>query len=156
MNLIQLLETSEEKTVAEASNALECSHFKHYRKSGIEENQKRLKLLYRLLQQCVESKSFIPLTDHIRDIARERFNCGFALHEVYMAVNILEETVWKRIINCLNPLEFAEALGLVSTVFGAGKYTLANTYVSLAGQTKVPSLDLSELFKGAREIEASV
>lgn len=156
MNLIHLLETSEEKTIAEASNVLERSYLYHYKKSGVEENQKRLKLLYRLLQQCVESKSFIPLTDHIRDIARERFNCGYALHEVYMAVNILEETVWKRIINCLNPIEFAEALGLVSTVFGAGKCTLATTYVSLASQTKVPSLDLSELFKGTREIEASV
>ena len=44
--------------------------------------------------------------------------------------------------------ELARALGLVSTVLGAAKDSLARAYVSLASQTKAPSLDLSALFKG--------
>ena len=46
------------------------------------------------------------------------------------------------------PDELARALGLVSTVLGAAKDSLARAYVSLASQTKAPSLDLSALFKG--------
>ncbi|MGD2092388.1 MAG: hypothetical protein PVH61_39840 [Candidatus Aminicenantes bacterium] len=148
MSLIQLLETRKDKIIDEANMALERTHLEHYEKSGVEENERRLKLLYQLLLPCVKSRNLNPLTDHIRDIARERFYSGFALYEVHTAINVLEETIWRQILKYLNPLEFAEALGLVSTVLGAGKSTLANVYVSLASQTKVPSLDLSALFKG--------
>ncbi len=46
------------------------------------------------------------------------------------------------------PDELAEALGLVGTVLGAAKDALARAYVSLAGKSKAPSLDLSALFEG--------
>jgi hypothetical protein len=148
MSLIQLLETNEDKMVNEANLALERTHLGNYEISGVEENKKRLKHLYHLLLQSVKSRDLAPLTDYIRDIARERFNSGFSLYEVHTAINVLEETIWRQIIKHLQPLELAEALGLVSTVLGAGKSTLANAYVSLASQTKAPSLDLSALFKG--------
>jgi hypothetical protein len=41
-----------------------------------------------------------------------------------------------------------QALGLVGTVLGAGKDSLARTYVTLATQTRAPSLDLRALFAG--------
>jgi hypothetical protein len=62
-------------------------------------------------------------------------------------MNVLEETLWRRILKKLPPDEFARALGLVSTVFGAGKDALARRYVSLASKAKAPSLDLQKLFK---------
>jgi len=148
MILIQLLEKNEDKIIDEANIALERTHMAHYEKSGVEENKQRLKHLYHLLLQSVKSRNLVPLTDYFRDIARKRFNSGFSLHEVHTAINVLEETIWRQIITHLQPLELAEALGLVSTVLGAGKSTLANAYVSLASQTKAPSLDLSALFKG--------
>ena len=150
MSLIQLLETRKDKIIDEANMSLERTHLEHYKKSGVEENERRLKLLYQLLLPCVKRRNLNPLTDYIRDIARERFHSGFALYEVHTAINVLEETIWRQIIKHLQPLEFAEALGLVSTVLGAGKSTLANTYVSLASKTKAPSLDLSALFKGTQ------
>ena len=150
MNLIQLLETKKNKIIDNANTALGRAHLGHYEKSSVEENKKRLKHLYHLLKQSVESKNLIPLTDYIRDIAAERFNSGFTLYEVHTAINVLEETIWEQIIKDLKPLEFAGALKAVSTVLGAGKSTLANTYVSLASQTKAPLLDLSALFKGTQ------
>ena len=107
-----------------------------------------MKHLYHLLLQSVKNKNLVPLTDYTRDIARKRFDSGYSLYEVHTAINVLEETIWRHIINHLHPLELAEALGLVSTALGAGKSTLANAYVSMASQTKAPSLDLSALFKG--------
>ena len=148
MNVIQLLEKNEVKMIDEANTALERTHLEHYEKSGVEENKQRLKHLYHLLMQSVKNKNMVPMTDYTRDIAHKRFNSGFSLYEVHTAINVLEETIWRHIIDHIQPLELAEALGLVSTVLGAGKSTLANTYVSLASQTKAPSLDLSALFKG--------
>jgi hypothetical protein len=148
MSVIQLLEKNEVKMIDEANNALERTHLEHYEKNGVEENKERLKHLYHLLLQSVKDKNLVPLTDYTRDIARKRFDSGYSLYEVHTAINVLEETIWRHIINHLQPLELAEALGLVSTALGAGKSTLANAYVSMASQTKAPSLDLSALFKG--------
>jgi hypothetical protein len=61
---------------------------------------------------------------------------------------VLEETIWIHILKELPPTEYAEALGLVSTVLGTGKDTLARRYVSLSSKTKASSLNLQSLFTG--------
>ena len=86
---------------------------------------------------------------HAEQIATERFNAGFDLWEVQTAFNVLEETIWVRIFQNFPPAELAQTLGLVSTVLGAGKDTLARKYVSLASKTRAPSLNLQSLFAGA-------
>ena len=62
--------------------------------------------------------------------------------------NALEAATWSRILTGLEPTQLAEALGLVSTVFGAAKDALGRRYVSLATKTRAPSLDLRALFAG--------
>jgi len=42
----------------------------------------------------------------------------------------------------------AEALGLISTILGTGKESLALAYVGLASKQKTKSLNLTQLFKG--------
>jgi hypothetical protein len=85
---------------------------------------------------------------HAQTIARERFASGFDLSEVQTAFNVLEEAIWRRILEGLPPVDYGEALGLVSTLLGAGKDALARTYVTLASKTKAPSLQLQHLFAG--------
>jgi hypothetical protein len=48
----------------------------------------------------------------------------------------------------LDPPEFVRAIGLISTVLGIGKDTLARAYFALASKAKAPSLDLKALFAG--------
>ena len=151
MNLITLLETKENEIIEEASQTLMCAHLKHYEVAGLEKNKQRLITLYNLTVQCVKNRHLSPVTAYAAKIAEERFLADYDLHEVQMLFNILEETLWNQIINNLPASTLAEALGLVSTVLGTGKDTLASTYVSLACKTRVPSLDLSELFKGTTE-----
>ena len=50
------------------------------------------------------------------------------------------------IIDNFEPSGLGKALGLVSTVVGEGKESLAITYVSLSGKNKTKNLNLSELF----------
>ena len=63
--------------------------------------------------------------------------------------DLTEQCVDTRTITAkLQPLQYPEALGLASTVLGAGKQALALEWVSLAGHHHaVQTLDLSALFR---------
>lgn len=147
MNVAQLLERYEDEIVDKATVALERTPLRHYKESGTELNKQRMKKLSGLVLISIKNKNLIPLIDYIQDVAQERFESGFAIYEVLTAINVLEEIIWKQIIKELPPTEFAEAIGMVSTVLGSAKTALATSYVSLASKTKIPTLDLSSLFK---------
>jgi len=151
MTLIELLETEKQQIIKDANNDLMHAHLTHYEAAGTQEGKEQLVTLYELTLHCIKQRNLEPMVAFADRLARKRFLADYDLHEVQMLFNILEETLWKRIINTLPPSELAEALGLVSTTLGTGKDTLAGTYVSLATKTKAPSLDLSELFKGTTE-----
>jgi hypothetical protein len=148
MSFIELLDKHEAEIIDDATASLERTPLRRYKESGLEINRERLNKLFSLMSLSIKNKNLIPLLEYIQAAAKERFNAGFQVYEVLTAINILEETVWNRIVKGLEPSELAEAVGSVSTVLGAAKTALATTYVSLASKTKVPSLDLSALFKG--------
>lgn len=152
MNLIQLLEKKSDEIITKASKALERVLLKHYKEAGIEKSKQRLKTLYDFTLQCVKIRNLVPIIDYSQKIARERYTSNFDLYEVQAAFNVLEEVIWQQILKALQPSDYAEALVLVSTVLGAGKDSLANTYVSLASKTKVQSSDLTALFKGTDSV----
>jgi hypothetical protein len=148
MNLIDMLREQETAIVDEATEALNRSPLKHYTAAGPDWNRDRLVDLFRLTRLCVTSRTLTPLLTYMEQIAEERFSAGFDIHEVQTAVNALEESIWRHITQSVPPEELAEAFGLISTVLGAGKDALARTYVSLASQSKAPSLNLKALFAG--------
>ncbi len=148
MNLNQLLKERADDILVAAYAAMARAHLPNYETTGIASTQQRVKALYELTQRCVAEKNFTPMRIHAQTIATERFESGFDLWEVQTAFNVLEEAIWRRILQELPPTEFAEALSLVSTVLGAGKDTLARTYVTLASKTHAPTLNIQSLFAG--------
>ncbi len=149
MELLQLLHEGGETIVEDAFHAMERSHLTSYEQNGMNQARQRLHHLYILTIRAVADRKLGPIVAHSETIASERFASGFDLWEVQTAFNVLEEAIWSRIIKELPPAQYAEALGLVSTVLGAGKDALARTYVSLASKTKAPTLNLQSLFTGA-------
>lgn len=149
MNIQKLLEENIYDIVNEAFTSMKCVKLQGYDKDGDERTKEKLRMLYSTLIESVKTKSLIPMMNHAETIATERFASGYDLYEVQTAINELEEAIWKRIFKEIKPDELAEALGIVSTVLGAGKDTLARTYVSLATKSKVSSLNLQALFKGS-------
>lgn len=149
MNLFQLLQNDSEKIISSAFQAMSRARLSHYEEAGSESTKQRLKTLYDLTTLAVKEKNLGPMLHHAETIAEERFNSGFDLSEVQTAFNVLEESIWHTIIQKLKPEEYAEAFGLIGTVLGAGKDTLARSYVSLASKKKAPSLNLQSLFAGA-------
>ena len=140
MELMELLEIQGEQIVDEATNALARSNLAHYNEAGYEVGHDRLAELYRLTVSGISDRDLVPI--------HERFHAGYAIREVQIAINVLEEAIWNHIVRDVPPHQLGESLGLVSTVLGAAKDSLARAYVSLAGKSKAPSLDLSALFEG--------
>jgi hypothetical protein len=148
MNLITLLEKEAEPIVAEASLALTRADLAHYIEAGRTVGHERLAELYRWTTVCIRDRNLAPMVDYMNQVAGDRYHAGYSIREVQIAINVLEEALWSHIVRDMSTGELAEALGLVSTVLGAAKDTLARTYVSLAGQYKAPSLNLTALFEG--------
>lgn len=142
----KFLEENKSQILNDAAESLHRAQLKSYSLSSIEQNKFRLEKLFDYTTLCVESKNLVGMTEYADKIAKERFNAGFDLHEVHTAFNVLEETIWKSIMDNFEVSGLGKALGLISTVLGAGKETLALTYVSLASKSKTRTLDLSELF----------
>jgi len=148
MDLPQLLRQSRAAIIADALSGLSRATLPHYTASAAERNEERLSKLFDLTQECVGTRTLIPIVAYARSVARERYGDGFGLQEVHAAFNVLEEVIWRRITAELQPPQYPEAFGLASTVLGAGKQALALEWVSLAGHNKAAqTLDLSALFR---------
>ncbi len=148
MSLLELLHSQQNEILITAFETVKRSQLKNYEKAGDEHIQKRLKALFVLTVRAIKERNLGPMIAHAETIAHERFSAGFDLSEVQTAFNVLEEAIWMNILKQLPATDYAEALGLVSTVLGAGKDSLARRYVSLASQTKSTSLNLQSIFSG--------
>ena len=146
MDLLSVL-AAEDEILDDAAGALERANLTHYAATDASERRERLGDLLGLVTTCVESRDLIPMIDHATRVAGDRFHAGYDISEVQCAFNVLEETIWQRLVGTVPSDDLAEAAGLLTTVLGAGKDALARTYVSLASKQHVPSLDLSALFQ---------
>jgi hypothetical protein len=145
----QFLTHEREAIVDAAEAALARMRARHYESAGASEVRQRLEALYDHVLDALRSRDLGPIVAHAEQVAEERFNAGYDLSEVQTAFNTLEEATWSRIFAELQPPQFAEALGFVSTILGAAKDALARKYVSLATHARAPSLDLQALFAGS-------
>lgn len=149
MDLAQLLDDTRTDNIERALQSLHRNGLPHYPTAAEEQNRQRLRSLYDVTVQCVGNRTLVPIKNHARSIAQERFRDGFDLQEVHTAFNVLEEVLWRTVTEHLPPPQYPEGFGLVSTVLGAGKQALAVAYVALANpKTSFQSLDLSALFRG--------
>ena len=148
MDVALLLENARPQVLDEAFAALESSHSAHYAAAGEPLTRQRLADLHDLVVDAIRKRDLTEVTAYSHAVAEERFHSGFDISEVQTAFNCLEESMWRRLVADEPQAELAEAIGLLSTVLGAGKDALARTYVSLAGHRHVTSLDLSALFHG--------
>ena len=148
MAVDEVLRSARAQVVEQALAGLESGHAAHYEQAGEPFTRQRLADLYDLVVQAIADRDLSHMEAYAHDVAVERFNAGFDISEVQAAFNALERAMWRRVVADVQPGELAEAVGLLSTVLGAGKDELARSYVSLAAQRHVPSLDLTALFRG--------
>jgi hypothetical protein len=143
-----VLAENRETILRSATDALSRTRARHYEAAGLQEVGQRLGSLFDLLVAGIAARQLTPIVDYAQRIAEERFNAGYDLGEVQTGFNALEEAAWAYALQHLDASEYAEALGLISTVLGAAKDALARRYVSLATNADAGSLDLRALFTG--------
>lgn len=131
-----------------ASVSLVRAHPPHYETIGAPERRRRLERLFDHLRTAVDTRQLGEMLAYARELAAERHCTGYDLSELQTAFNALEEAIWGSVFAHLEPEEYVEALGLVSSILGAAKDELAREYVSLATQTHVSSFDVRALFAG--------
>jgi hypothetical protein len=148
METTEFLTREREAIVMAAGAALTRTRNRRYETAGPDENHRRLDALFGSLLLALDTRDLEPVLAFAQQIAAERFSAGYDLSEVQVAFNTLEEATWSRVFAELEPAQFAEMLGLVSTILGAAKDALARAYVSLATNAHAPSLDLQILFAG--------
>ena len=149
MDLNLMLHARKAQILAEAVRSVDRARLEHYERAGDAVVRQRLGDLLGLVMDALRNRDLGPVLAHADAVAVQRFEAGVDLSEVQAAFNVLEEILWRRILEELPAEAQAEALGLVATVLGAGKDRLARTYVSLATRTRAPSLDPQALFAGS-------
>jgi hypothetical protein len=149
MDLDALLLEAEQSVLDEAYTALHRRHVIHYELAGETFTRQALADLFSLVLAAVRTRDLAMMSAYAEGIAEERFNDGYDISEVQMAFNSLEEAMWRRVVSAEPVDDIAESIGLLTTVLGYGKDTVARKYLSLAMKRHVPSLDLSALFAGA-------
>jgi hypothetical protein len=121
------------------------ARLEHYDAEGLPTVRQRLARMLEVALRCLEAGEADEIVVYMTGVGRERFSAGYDLLEVQTSANVMEEALWRRIPSLVAPAEVPRALGLVSSLFSAGKDALARTYVSLAAGTGVdPAGDETE------------
>jgi hypothetical protein len=131
MDAIGLLEQKFEEILDEATEKMARSHLKHYEMKGSDQTRERLRVLCNTLLESLRKSSRMPMIKYAAKIGDERFSAGFALGEVQTAFNVLEESIWNRILAEMKPEEYANAVESVNEMLKAGKDAVARIYFSL-------------------------
>lgn len=148
MTVDVVLEHAQQEILDEAFEALGRSHVKPYESAGESFTRQGLAKLFELVVEAIDTRDLNPMRTYAAALADERFAENFGIGDVQVAFNALEESMWRRVVAVEPAEDLAEAIGLLSTVLGAGKDSLSREYVSLASSRHVTSLDLSTLFAG--------
>lgn len=148
MELARMLIEARDEVLDDAYAGLQSTTHAHYEREGEAFTRARLGELFDLVVAAIDDRELAALSAHADSIAAERFTSGFDISEVQAAFNALEVAMWRTVVASTDLAQLAEAIGLLSTVMGFAKDTLARKYISLASNRHVQSLDMSALFKG--------
>jgi hypothetical protein len=134
-----LLRERADALVSEALTMMTEARLEHYAAAGLPTVRQRLATLLDVALSCLEAGEADQIIAYMSRVGRERFSAGYDLLEVQTSANVMEEALWRRIPSLVPLEDVPRALGLVSSLFSAGKDALARTYVSLASGAKAPA-----------------
>jgi hypothetical protein len=137
MEFVTRLEEKADHVLDSALAELKQAGLEHYQRERPEVSRERLSALMNLMFRCLKERRAEPVIEYADRIARERHAAGYDLFEVQVALNVLEEALWKQVLATVAQDAAPRVLGLISSILGMVKDELARTYVKLvAGQNR--------------------
>lgn len=133
-----VLASAQGRVVGEAVAALERRDQAHRRAASAADRRRYVWDLFGVVVQCVRESGTEPIIASSRQVAADRFAAGFDIAEIQGEFSVLEEVLWRHVVDALEADQRIEAQRLVSTILGAGRDAVALTYVLLASQTGSP------------------
>ena len=138
METSAVLASVQDRVVSDVVASLERRDQARHDALSPEQRRREVLYLFELVLRCVREGSAGPIITPSEQIAADRFAAGADLAEAQAAFSLLEEVLWRHVAGTLAGDQRVEALGLVTAVLGAGKDTLARTYVALASRVDSP------------------
>lgn len=132
MTLLEMLYNKPDLILLDALDSLSKIHLIHYDNLKPQLIRFRLSKLLEALVKCVESSSMDEMTNFISKISDERYELGFELYEVQTVINILEESLWKKIQIFIDEDKQISAMKQVSDILSQAKERLVNEYANIS------------------------
>lgn len=128
--------------------SLRSSHAPHYRTADVDVLRDRAEVLAERLVCSVTDES-AALVNHVRRIAEERMDEGYALEEVQLALNVLEGEAWAVTVEAAGAgagaPELVAQLSLLTSVVGAAKDQLARVYYARKQMAEMRVVELERM-----------
>jgi methylmalonyl-CoA decarboxylase len=125
----------EDRVIDEAVAALTESD--QARQSPLQDGRRReVRQLFRLVLRCVRAGRAKLIIRPSEQIAMYCYAAGIDLAEVQGSFTALAEALWRQLASALVGEQLVQALGLLTAITGAGKDTMARTYVALAARDR--------------------
>jgi hypothetical protein len=131
-----------------ATTEVAARRLPHYEAVGPAEIHDRLAALLDVVVRASRERNLEPVVAYSDELARTRQHTGHELSEVQTAINVLEEQLWRVVLDGAQADCHGQGLGVVSTILGAVKDRLACDYVARVGGEPMRTLHVEELFRG--------
>jgi methylmalonyl-CoA decarboxylase len=126
-----VLASAEDRVIDEAVAAL--AQAGQAGRSPLPDGRRReVRQLFRLVLRCVRAGCAEPVIRPSEQIAAHCYAAGIDLAEIQGSFTVLAEVLWRQLAGGLASEQLVKALGLLTAITGAGKDTMARTYLALA------------------------
>lgn len=132
MTLLEMLYNKPDLILLDSTDCLVRAQLQHYKQLSPERIRLRLLKLFQALVKSVEVNSCQEMVKFMEKVSEERYESGYELHEVQAAVNILEETLWKKISKFVDDDKQISAMKQIVCILSKAKEELANEYALLS------------------------
>jgi hypothetical protein len=137
MTLLELLKNKPDVILLDATDSLVKSQLEHYKQLSPERLRYRMANLFEATVLCTEEGKNDKIIQFIEKIGEERFESGYKLHEVQAAINMLEECLWKKIVDYVKVDQQKDALVRVNNILNKAKEVLVSAYVAFEKEHSV-------------------
>lgn len=131
MTLLELLKNKQDLILLDATDCLVRSQMEHYKELSPERLRYRMANLFEATTKCVFENNDKMIIEFMEKVGEERYESGYRLYEVQSAINMLEECLWKKIVQFVIVDQQRDALVKVNKILNKAKEILASTYVAL-------------------------